>query len=262
MFVEIIFFIFIIACFILAGCGFANQKRIKQRRKAFEQNKNANITEIARTATGALYHNRKTNELQAVNFETDKYSKIISPAKYTKIDIFNAHYVVFDNENKCIYIIQSANLNYKKIEYEDIISVEMLKNDKIIFRKSTIRTIGGALVGNALLGDSGAMIGGLYGPTTMKKKIEFIEIKILVRNVEHPTVWLRSGIKPTAAEIKAANSIKDSISVIIDMVDNEEQERDDKKNSVADEIGKLLKLKEAGILNETEFTEQKRKLLE
>ena len=33
MFVEIIFFIFIIACFILAGCGFANQKRIKQRRK-------------------------------------------------------------------------------------------------------------------------------------------------------------------------------------------------------------------------------------
>ena len=46
------------------------------------------------------------------------------------------------------------------------------------------------------------------------------------------------------------------------MVDNEEQERDDKKNSVADEIGKLLKLKEAGILNETEFTEQKRKLLE
>ena len=164
----------------------------------------------------------------------------------------------------------------KVIPFDQIYKVEYLENSTTVASKSSIRTIGGALVGGALAGGSGAIVGGLSGDTTMKNKITLMQVKIGLRDINSPSLTIyiykdREGLDSSSgfggvlyqAGLKYVNDIVDSISVIIDSVDNENklQTSDSVSQSVADELSKLLKLKENGILTENEFEEQKQKLL-
>ena len=63
--------------------------------------------------------------------------------------------------------------------------------------------------------------------------------------------------------MKSATQIKDIVSVVIDNIDKKASANTTQSNttSVADEISKLLKLKEQGVLTEEEFNAQKARLL-
>ncbi len=67
--------------------------------------------------------------------------------------------------------------------------------------------------------------------------------------------------------MKEVSGIKDIFSIILDMVDkNIAMQKNSpviqqNSNSVADELAKLAKLKESGVLTEEEFNAQKAKLL-
>lgn len=175
------------------------------------------------------------------------------------------------------------------LSYSDIINITYEENGNTLFSKKTGRTVGGALVGGALLGSAGAIVGGLSGDTTQSKVVTSMKLKILVRDTKSPTITLpvsfkkeqfdtKEQTKKTSYEtrLKWANDIKDLISVIIDKGINnpflketeetvDERKKDEEVSthniSIADEILKLSKLKESGVITEEEFQSQKAKLL-
>ena len=174
----------------------------------------------------------------------------------------------------------NSNLPFQRIvKYDSIISVSFEENGNTISSRSTSRTIGGALVGGIILGGAGAVVGGLSGNTSQNKIVSDISVKILLRHPETTSITIKcfhSGQLNTKNEsdksryesaYKNAQKIKDIITVIIDKIDNEYKKQNvisaqaNNNISVADELAKLAKLKESGILTVNEFEQEKHKLL-
>ena len=167
--------------------------------------------------------------------------------------------------------------------YSDIIQVSYEENGSQLYTKSTGRTIGGAIVGNFLMGGAGAVVGGLSGASKQNKEIKNMDIKILLRSTSRTSCVLHfkdvdrvlktkedADRKLYEKYVKNANQAKDVLSVIID---NAKQASTPiaqpiaqpvvapASSSVADELAKLAKLKADGILTDEEFQAQKSKLL-
>ena len=230
------------------------------------------------------------SEIQAKNQkEKDEMRGVLIKRKVNKAENFNASIKIVGIKN--LYTIAIDEKNRKVayfdekqetiIPYDEIISVELIENNTTIASKSTMRTIGGALAGGALGGGAGAVVGGLSGNTSIKKKVSLVQVKLRIRNISMPTLSINcfdcktmtggeevkpDGILGTKYKLgmEHANKIVDLISVIIDDVDKEEkksQSLNTNNSSIADELAKLADLKAKGILTEDEFYAQKSKLL-
>lgn len=230
--------------------------------------------------------------LKSQENEDKKRKEILSAASVYPVG-FNASITVnsrsilytfaIDQNRQEIFIV-TINSKTKQtsthiVKFADIISVELIEDSSVLFSKSTTRTIGGSLIGGAIAGSAGAVIGGLSGDTKVKKMVSVISVKMRVRNQATPsiTIYCCNGepveitdsmneyfYKPT---IEEAERIVDHISVIIDMMDREYQHQENmaiskpETKSIADELEKICLLKEKGLLSEEEFQKQKERLL-
>lgn len=194
------------------------------------------------------------------------------------VKCYGAYTFILDDFFKVLTIVSSLS-SHTVLNYKDIIDVTYEEDGTTLYTKSASRTVGGALVGGALLGGAGAIVGGLSGNSKQNKVVKSMLIKILVRNTTTPTVSLNinytgetyqtknaSSKTIYEARVRSANQIKDLLSVVIDEGKNISQvPMQPKVNqgivSVADELVKLAKLKEQGLLTEEEFNVQKAKLL-
>ena len=184
--------------------------------------------------------------------------------------------VAIDEENRKVACIDTQQV--KIIPFEQILKVEFVENAVTVASKSSIRMVGGTIVGGALAGNAGAVVGGLSGDTVMNNMITLIQVKIGLRDINYPshTITIFSDLKgynPQSeiwhsiheGHLELANGIVDSISAIIDDVDRAEkaqlQPTGNGNQFIADELTKLAKLKDTGILTDNEFEEQKQKLL-
>ena len=183
-----------------------------------------------------------------------------------------------DNEHqRIIYIV---GLHKQVFNYEDIISVELIEDNNVMLKKSTGRTISGAILGGAVAGGVGAVVGGLSGSYKQQNQHSSVKVKILLRNNSVPSIEINCfdyrtmtiDGKPVHDKdlnyCKGKNDAKritDTLSVIIDAVDRAQKTNKltdtAKGGSVADEIAKLAELKDKGILTENEFASLKAKLL-
>lgn len=183
-----------------------------------------------------------------------------------------------DNRRKILYLIAN-NSDKILIDFENVISVEVIEDSSTTYSKSSTRTIGGGVVGGILGGGAGAIIGGLSGSNKGKKKVKEIKVKILLRNYTTPSIYIEclrnegtewktdSNVYILASE--EARNIYDKLSVIIDLMDREreimlaESSKPNSKSdvSITDELEKLYSLKEKGIITEEEFIKLKNKLL-
>lgn len=184
------------------------------------------------------------------------------------------YYIAISNTREQLVVFCFGKKIIRKIiNFDSIISVEVFENGKTTYTKSTSRTIGGAIIGGILAGGAGAIIGGTTGKTTKEQKINSLKIKILLRDVDNPTYtidWYEGeGLDITFGTsqkiYERCMKIKDAITVIIDKVDSKENTRSDSNIdatiSIADEILKLSKLKDMGILTDEEFDNKKKSLL-
>lgn len=190
---------------------------------------------------------------------------------------------VLDEYFKVLVIISPLISTYKVFNYSDIINVAYEEDGNTLFSKSMKRTIGGAIVGDILMGGAGAIVGGLSGDTKQYKEVKSMNIKILIRNTTTPSLDLPINLKGETFNtkdeksqktyknrIQEANAIKDLISVIIDNSNQQlaipisspqKNEEPKSQNSIADELAKLAQLKDGGVLSEEEFQQQKKRLL-
>jgi hypothetical protein len=74
----------------------------------------------------------------------------------------------------------------KKFNGEDIIQSEIVEDNFSVTRASRSSQIGGAIVGGALTGGVGAIIGGVTGKRIEKKEVKSIELKIVINDVDDP----------------------------------------------------------------------------
>lgn len=178
---------------------------------------------------------------------------------------------MIDETRKKILLVFSKNSETYLINFDNVISVELMEDTNVMFSKSTMRTIGGGLAGGLLAGGAGMVLGGLSGKNKGVKTVSKICVKLLIRNYSVPSFYLYcyngTPIKTDSVErnfaIKEAMSIIDHVSVIIDQVDQSMKQIETlpQSKSVAEELEKLAVLKEKGILTEEEFADQKKKLL-
>lgn len=150
--------------------------------------------------------------------------------------INNTYAFLVDNVHKNIAYISPL---YKRIiPYEQIISVEMLEEGKTISKKSTVRTIGGTMIGGAIGGGVGAIVGGLSGARSQSQKVSLVQVKIKLRDVNSPSFTITTfNARTMTVEGKPitedstegyiyrqgrsdANKIVDLVSVIIDESNN------------------------------------------
>ena len=187
--------------------------------------------------------------------------------------------VAIDEKRKklLLFNFDDKSPTHKVIAYADLLSVAVVTDGKMIFEKSTMRTIGGTLVGGALMGGAGAVVGGLSGSSTIGEKIGKVSVKFVLRDISEPSFEIlflnMMPIKPSDADyykveraLRIATEIKDLTSIVIDEIDRSENAKtantpQQSSSSVADELAKLADLKAKGILTEAEFDAQKSKLL-
>lgn len=157
--------------------------------------------------------------------------------------------------------------------FDDIISVELTKNNKTYLSKSVGGTIGSALIGGVLGGSVGAVIGGLSSDTEINEDIIAISLCLYLRNVSKPKVELVVYLKGTCDKIDdkttfyptfvhKATDIMDIFSVIIDENKHQATNKTNSNLSIADELLKLSELQKVGVLTEEEYEMQKQKLLQ
>jgi len=214
-----------------------------------------------------------------------KFSSIENFTISRKVDGFGGFYIFAIDEinDKIALVTESVN---HIVSFSDIIGVELIEDGNTVSKKSTTRTIGGAIVGGVLAGGVGTIVGGLSGNSTQKSKVSSLFVKILLRSLDKPSLLItcfdsRTMTTEHKASIetdgkresyiykigkKNADDIKDLVSVIIDRIDNKTEAKPitvetKPSNSIADELLKLNELKEKGILTEEEFTLQKNKIL-
>jgi len=200
----------------------------------------------------------------------------------TNMESLITNYFIADDRANAFHIIQFIDVkdgmigektdgfsgSHIKIPYEDVIRVEISFQGKIIYKKDN--AVGRALVGGALFGSAGAIVGSTSSTTTATKE-ETATLRILINNIQNPSIVI-SGINVENAEnVKAIievvlnrieKGIKKTNNDIISDVSNQISEREElESNDLLARLDKLGQLKEKGILTEEEFNIQKAKIL-
>lgn len=79
----------------------------------------------------------------------------------------------------------------KKINYKDIVQVELKEDEHSIVVTSRTSQIGGAIVGGALAGGFGAVIGGLSGKQKQKREVKKIEMLLTLDDLKTPYLKMK-----------------------------------------------------------------------
>ena len=188
-----------------------------------------------------------------------------------------------DNVNKKImFVNEFTNMI---VPFDKIISVELIEDNTILSSKSLLRTVGGTVIGGALAGGAGAIVGGLSGNQKQEKTVSKVQVKLRLRDISKSSLTIscfdsktmtiegKSAIKTTSMEgykykqgLEDAKKICDIVSVIIDEVDHKTQDIKTNKENVdqpftIEQIEKLVALKEKGALTDDEFNKMKASII-
>ncbi len=146
--------------------------------------------------------------------------------------------------------------------YNDIVSYELLENGEAITKGS----FGAALVGAALLGKTGAIIGSNIGSKKTKQEINEYRIKIVTRNLCYPEIYINflttGSVKSNSILYKTyvgyAQRVLSLLAIITDTTSNS---RNTSALDTVEEIRKYKELLDEGIITQEEFNTKKEQLL-
>ena len=173
----------------------------------------------------------------------------------------------------CLIKQKDGIISSKIYTYKDILETEILEDGLSVTKTARGSQLGGTLIGGLALGGVGAIIGGLSCKKNQIDKVSNIDLKIIVNDMESPMFLLNflkfpEGCKKDSfsykTSIESAREWNSLLTVLIKKADEEDNSNiDNKENniSVADEIIKLKKLLDDGLLSEKEFEQEKNKLL-
>ena len=210
-----------------------------------------------------LRHSLKSltvNELNKLIEENKKDLKLIEEFETTR-NI--GRYIKF-NDNKKQFMITHGIL--KVYNFEDIIDFELLENGETVTKtKGGVRR---AIVGGALLGGVGAVVGSVTAKKESFDIVNSLKIKITLNNTNYPTVYIPLIFSKTKTKSFAyknaynnAQEILSALSIICKENEKKYYISAEQKISSSDEILKFKKLLDDGIITEDEFNKKKKLIL-
>ncbi len=224
-------------------------------------------------AFGAFKQTKQENEVAAAVNENSTKLEDFGATKIIEGPLGQYKVKIDENNEKVAYISKNGS---RVFSYDDIIKVELQESGQTVSQKSTTRTIGGAVLGGVLAGGAGAVVGGLSGASTQRRKVTSIVVKVTLRDVSDPTVNIvcfeNYKLPPYSDEegmqffYAPALEIVDTLNVIIDLVDRRSNPqsaaaKEPNTSNLSDEIAKLHGMLKDGIITEEEFAKIKEKII-
>lgn len=121
-------------------------------------------------------------------------SAVLSQGGYTINDAVRGWHdermIVIDENKRCVALFSSANPRWHRlVPFENLLSVELHEDGQTIGVTSGGASFGRALVGRALFGVAGEVIGGTTGrrTTTSFQRASSIELRLVIKDVKDPT---------------------------------------------------------------------------
>lgn len=179
--------------------------------------------------------------------------------------LFNPNNTValfIDDVNNKWAIAQSIPLKYDIYDYKDLIEYELIEDGSSIIKGR----VGSAIVGGALFGAAGAIIGSARGRST-KPTCTSMSINITVDNLNAPhrvIPIISSEVKKSSVIYTSALNTANEIISTLALIKSKAEEAmgvNLSTNCSIDDIEKLYNLKEKGIITEQEFEDKKKQLL-
>lgn len=137
--------------------------------------------------------------------------------------------IMLDKENN-IHLFDYTS--HKKINYKDILQVEIIEDKETVTQTSRKSQIAGSALGGLALGGVGAIIGGLSGNKKTTEKFRDLGIRIIVNNATSPIhefdfYNFKNPIKKDSEEFQLAYSQVyewyKTIEVLISQADKEDE---------------------------------------
>lgn len=197
------------------------------------------------------------NTLSKKGFVTSKEIKFENSRKEYSLRI--------DNQNRKIAICDMKTGSIDIINFSELIECQILEDSNVIMQGG----VGRAIIGGALAGNVGAIV----GANTRKSKsmIEKLQIRIVTNNINQSLYMINiinypveriSSIYKEGMEF--ANNVYATIQSIISKSSNSinvKKINEQSSNIYLEQLEKLAELKEKGIITESEFLESKQKIL-
>lgn len=194
------------------------------------------------------------------------------------IEIIGKYLFIMDDFCKTLVIVRAGV--QEVISYADIVKASYEENGIDFSSASTGRMVGGAVVGQMLMGTAGAVVGGLSGSKKQSKEVESMNVKILLRQNKKWCILgfndrgkfktdSKDGLDAYQQYRNDAMRACDTILLLIDKVSNSDATKNghlasqsvDIPVSTADELIKLAKLRDDGVITDEDFQTLKSKLL-
>lgn len=182
-----------------------------------------------------------------------------------------------DNSKKLCFVENEKNVPLVRIvSYKDLISSEIFQDGETITSSVRSGDLTNAAIGGLIFGGSGAIVGSLASKTKFSntEMVNKISLRLTVNDTKNPLFeidFLDSQTTKKGAffqnAMKEARHWHGLIEVLIKQADMEDKENvknnvaQISSNSLADELKKLAELHDSGVLSNTEFQQQKEKLL-
>lgn len=150
-------------------------------------------------------------------------------------------------------------------DYKDILGYELLEDGQSITKSG----LGSAVVGGALFGEVGAIVGSVAGSKTTKQVVNSMKIKITLNDLNHPAEYIRLIETNTATDSGKyrgasiyAQSILSVLSIIVEKTKvSSAQNIGSETLSIAEGLREYKSLLDDGIISEDEFNAKKKQLL-
>ena len=176
-------------------------------------------------------------------------------------------FVEFDNNQKKWLVLSSVLGKRNKstvYNYTDIVDFELLEDGDSVVKGG----LGRALVGGALFGGTGAIVGGVTGKRKNKGICNSLKIKVTINDINNPVVYITFLNTATKKDgfvykniYKEAHECLSTLQLICD-----KQESAVENNSIsvssADELLKYKSLLDTGAITQEEYDNKKKQLLE
>lgn len=231
------------------------EKELKKEKKEDEKLKKKKEKEHKKQ----IRQEKARQEYEDQQKKKEEYKRVLDTFKQSDAKKFSHYY--FDLKSKKILCAKTLLTDYRVLEFKDIISYQVNEKGHNESKKHGITR---ALVGGAIAGGAGAIVGAMTGG----KNYEYIDHLGLIINLSDGSnfevTFLRGKEKANGFIVKGATSEMNSlISIIQAGMQKQSNESISTKtnNDIPDQLRKYKKLADDGIITQDEFEAKKKQLL-